>query len=489
MKKKPDIKKAGAGVSASFKTNAFKMGSSQVVFCVIAVLIAILLNLIVAGLPTTYTRVDLSDNGYFTLSEQSVNTVKNLEMPVTLYLIAETGSEDQAITTLLDRYEDAGGDNIKVEYVDPVLYPGFTSNYTSTTVSANSVIAVSENRFKVIDNTSIYLQDYSNYYTTGQVSSSFDGEGAITSAIAYVASTDLPVIYALEGHGESTLAGNMATLVNKDNYTVNTLNLMSSDQVPEDCDALMLISPQSDITERELEVITDYLENGGSMIIFSDYLNIDTPNFDTLLLTYGLELSNGIVIEREGANYYAGGYYHYLMPNLESHDITNSLIDAAQAVMLPYAEGISESEAHRSTLNVSPLLSTSSSSYSKPAGFQMTTFEKEQGDTDGPFWVGAAVSEETASGETKLVCFSSSTMLNDTVDSSVSSGNSNLFLSALGWLCDYEQSMSIHAKSVDSETLLIAAEDVNRWTVIMIAALPAAAIFIGAYVTLSRRKK
>ena len=49
--------------------------------------------------------------------------------------------------------------------------------------------------------------------------------------------------------------------------------------------------------------------------------------------------------------------------------------------------------------------------------------------------------------------------------------------------------MSIHAKSVDSETLLIAAEDVNRWTVIMIAALPAAAIFIGAYVTLSRRKK
>ena len=48
MKKKPDIKKAGAGVSASFKTNAFKMGSSQVVFCVIAVLIAILLNLIVA---------------------------------------------------------------------------------------------------------------------------------------------------------------------------------------------------------------------------------------------------------------------------------------------------------------------------------------------------------------------------------------------------------------------------------------------------------
>ena len=39
------------------------------------------------------------------------------------------------------------------------------------------------------------------------------------------------------------------------------------------------------------------------------------------------------------------GYYHYLMPNLESHDITNSLIDAAQAVMLPYAEGISLREA------------------------------------------------------------------------------------------------------------------------------------------------
>ena len=35
---------------------------------------------------------------------------------------------------------------------------------------------------------------------------SFDGEGAITSAIDYVISDELPKLYSLEGHGEAELA-------------------------------------------------------------------------------------------------------------------------------------------------------------------------------------------------------------------------------------------------------------------------------------------
>ena len=41
---------------------------------------------------------------------------------------------------------------------------------------------------------------YSYTYST-----SFDGEGAITSAIDYVVTEDLPQLYVLEGHGEAEL--------------------------------------------------------------------------------------------------------------------------------------------------------------------------------------------------------------------------------------------------------------------------------------------
>lgn len=42
-------------------------------------------------------------------------------------------------------------------------------------------------------------------YSTYSYSYSFDGEGLITSAIAYVVSDDLPQLYVLEGHGEAEL--------------------------------------------------------------------------------------------------------------------------------------------------------------------------------------------------------------------------------------------------------------------------------------------
>ena len=53
------------------------------------------------------------------------------------------------------------------------------------------------------DSQDIYIQEpdlYSYTYNT-----SFDGEGAITSAIDYVVSEDLPKISILEGHGETEL--------------------------------------------------------------------------------------------------------------------------------------------------------------------------------------------------------------------------------------------------------------------------------------------
>ena len=47
------------------------MGSNQVAFCAVAILIAVFLNLIVSGLPATMTQFDISGLGLFTLSDQT----------------------------------------------------------------------------------------------------------------------------------------------------------------------------------------------------------------------------------------------------------------------------------------------------------------------------------------------------------------------------------------------------------------------------------
>ncbi|MBQ5813545.1 MAG: GldG family protein, partial [Clostridia bacterium] len=234
----------------SFSTDAFKMGSNQVAFCAVAILIAVFLNLIVGGLPATMTQFDISGLGLFTLSDQTKHITEKLDEEITIHLIAETGAESEQLVTLLERYE-AQSSNISVNYVDPVLYPAFTTQYTENVVSPNSVIVEGSRRSKVVDYYEIFVPDEEYYMYTGEIRiKEFNGEGAVTSALSYVTSDVLPTIYTLEGHGEMSLPVGIGDTVAKDNYTVTPLNLMTNDAVPDDCSVLMIASPRSDITEK-----------------------------------------------------------------------------------------------------------------------------------------------------------------------------------------------------------------------------------------------
>ena len=61
---------------------------------VLVVVLAVLLNLIVRAVPTKYTEFDLSEAGLYTLSDSSRDIAHALTQDVTIYYLAETGSED-----------------------------------------------------------------------------------------------------------------------------------------------------------------------------------------------------------------------------------------------------------------------------------------------------------------------------------------------------------------------------------------------------------
>ena len=265
------------------------------VLSVIFVVIIVVVNLIVDAFPSTYTELDVSDQKLFSIGDQTKDFLKELDKDVTIYQIVESGSEDEAVSKLLKKYEEAS-DHIKVETKDPVVNPKFTSEYTDEEVSSNSLIIVCGDRSKVVDYNNIYESsiDYNTYsYTT----SGFDGEGQITSAISYVTSENLPVLYTLDGHGEKSLDSTLQEDIEKANIEIKSLNLLTEESVPEDADCLMINSPSSDISEEERDAIIEYLENGGKAMIFSDYTEEPMDNFDAVLENYGVERVDGIVIE------------------------------------------------------------------------------------------------------------------------------------------------------------------------------------------------
>ena len=291
-----------AHIAASFRTRSFRIGGYSVLAALIVLAIAVAANFFVNALPSSVTQFDTTSNQLFTISEQTENIVSSLEDEVTIYWVVQAGAEDSAVETLLDRYKSLSS-QIKVIQKDPDVYPAFVQQYTDT-IYNNSLIVESGERYRYISYEEIYVYDYSNYYYTGSYDVSFDGESALTSAIDYVISEDLPKVYRLTGHGESTLAATFSSAVEKENIDMEDLSLLTLQTVPEDADCILIYAPQSDISEEEKAMLEEYLGNGGNLVLITDPPQEGAlTNLEALMAYYGVTAKEGVVVEGDQSHY------------------------------------------------------------------------------------------------------------------------------------------------------------------------------------------
>ena len=464
-----------------------KNGSYSSVMIVVFIAIIIVINMIVGNLPTKYTQIDISSEQLYTIGDETKAMLKALDKDVTIYQIAQSGSEDETISNLLQRYADES-DHITVEQKDPVVNPKFVSEYTSDNISSNSLIVVCGDRNKIVNYNNMYESslDYNtySYQTTG-----FDGEGQITSAIAYVTSEDLPVLYTLEGHGEQELDSTVKEDIEKANLEIKSLNLLAEGSVPEDAGCLLIDSPATDISEEEKDALIEYLENGGKAMIFSDYTGEEMKNFDAVLENYGVSRVDGLVFEGD-SQHYAMQMPYYLLPTVDSTDITSDVASSGYYILMPYAQGIQKSEDVRDTVNIESLLTTSDSAYSK-TNVTNGSLEKEDGDIEGPFDLGVSITETVEDDkETHIIYYSTSNLLQSQVNQMVSGGNENLVMASLSALVDSEETttVSIPSKSLEVSYLTLTAYDASFWKICTIGLIPGAFLVIGILIWLKRRK-
>jgi len=487
--KKPVINKEN--LINSLKSRTFKVGSYSAFVSVIALVLVVAINMLIAEIPAKYLKTDLTEQALYSISEQTESLVSGLTEDVTVYLMAQTGSEDSIITEMLGKYDDLS-EHLKVVYKDPVLYPGFAQNYTTETVYDNSLIVESGKRSKFISYGEIYVTeyDYSSYYYTGQTSSStsYNGEGVLTSAIDYVTNDNLPKIYNLEGHGEEALSEALQSAIAKENMTLESLSLLSVESVPDDCDCLMIVAPQTDLSDGERDMILSYLGNGGKLIMFSDYADAGLSNFNQIGAEYGLEAVDGLVVEGDD-NMHLRGYSYYLLPELGSDEITDPLSSEGYYVLAPLACGLVESEQHRSSITVTPLLTTSDKAYIKVGLSEGDMIDKADGDPEGQYMIGAKAVEVYNEVESTLVWYTSSGILNESMDQYVSGANTDLFINTLGSLCEKAESISIHAKSMDYTYLNLTSAQVRSIGLLLIGFVPLVFVGVGIWVFVKRKKR
>lgn len=461
--------------------NAFRGGSYSLAVTAVVLAILVVVNLFASALPAALTRYDISASKLYSITSNTKVVAGALEQDVTIYWVVQSGQEDEVIENLLGKYDSLSG-HIQVVKKNPDVYPAFAQQYTDETVRNNSLIVECGDRSRFIGYDDIYVQEadmYAYSYNT-----SFDGEGAITSAIDYVVSEELPQIYILEGHGEAELPASFREQIEKENMETRALSLLTVDEIPEDADCVMIYAPASDISPEEKDLLADYAAGGGRLFVAAGPVEEGVlENLHDLLADYGVEANEGIVVEGEREHYSLQGPAA-LLPDMNSDAVTDSLIEEKYHPVMPLSLGLTVTE-NSGSGTVTELLTTSSGSYSKLAGYSMSSYEKEEGDLDGPFAL--AVSIDTAGGG-KIVWFTSSYFLDDVYNATSSGANANLGMNALSSLIGETEAMAIRSKSLNYNYLTISDSAASLLKVTMIGVFPLLYLGAGVRVVLRRRR-
>ena len=313
---------------------------------------------------------------------------------------------------------------------------------------------------------------------------SFDGEGAITSAIDYVVNEEQPQLYELEGHGEAELPEAVSEQIEKENIELNTFSLLNEDTIPEEADCILIYAPSSDISTEEKDLLAEYVENGGKLMVLAGPTEDGTlENLYSLLADYGVEAAEGIVVESD-REHYAFQAPYILFPDISSNEITDPLLDENYYAIMPIAQGMTVKNNGKGS--VTELLTTSDNSFSKIDGYSLTSYEKEDGDIDGPFAVAVSIECEN---DGQIIWFSSSEFLNDTYNSYSSGANLDLGMNALSSMMGENEAVAIRSKSLNYNYLTISDSTSSVLKAVMIGVFPLVYLGIGICVILRRRKR
>lgn len=479
-----------------FHTTGTRRGAYSVGLTVLVLAVVIVFNLAVGQIPEAFRNIDVSSTKIYDISDTTTDLLDGLEKDVDMKVLAVKDETDERITTFLSKYA-ALSDRIHVEWIDPVLHPSALTDYDA---AENTIVISCEDTGKTTNvsfNDILVMDEYSYYYYGTASYTEFDGEGQLTSAVNYVTNDVERTVYQTTGHGEGTLSSTVTDLMEKNSYTLSELNLLMTASIPEDCDLLLMYAPASDLSEDEVQMLTDYLGSGGKlMILLGDTSSADLPNLEGILNTYGIQAADGYIADP--ARCYQNNPY-YIFPELSVYgDMADGI--TSQMVLLTNTHGMTLTDPERDTIAVTSFMSSSDQSYA-------VTEDAQQ---QGAYVLGAAATEtistaDTETGtetadetdstaedsreamESRLTVISAASLIDQSItDTFPQLENTQLFMNAVTANFEGVQNLSIGAKSLGVEYNTV--QHAGLFSLLMIFGIPAV-VLIGGFVVWFRRRR
>ncbi len=252
-----------------------------------------------------FKRWDFSRNQKFALAPLTKNLLSGLKKPVkAIVFFPSAQAIAQDVASLLREYEYASGRSLSVEVVDPyrnLLRAKELSEKYKFGNNDNIVILDYEGRSKFVNAVDMAVMENSaTVIGQSPVVRGFKGEEALTSALLEITEEKQNKIYFLAGHGEAAITGQNSTefkaFIERQNIRIETLNLNNVDTVPADASALVVLGPHSDLSERELTLLSDYWnERKGRIFLFLGGA-AKAPRLVNWLATQGITPQQDVIV-------------------------------------------------------------------------------------------------------------------------------------------------------------------------------------------------
>ena len=462
-----------------------------------------------------YLRFQLSDRGQMKLSPRTVNVLQSLtnQVKVTIFFDAQ-GEEEiySLVSALLKEYSYINPD-VVVKTVDPTREPGkaqlLLAEYKLTNLKDKNFIIfdcgghtriVNQNELSDYDLQSVISGKSKEFRRIG-----FNGEMLFTPAIFNVAYPRPFKACFLQGHREHNpeLTGQplgyakfASILKEQNNIQWKAFTLQGTNEVPADCQLLIIAGPQIPLTDPELEKIENYLKQGGRLFALLNNMALGKRSgLEKILAKWGVVVVDNMVFD---AKHSPSGTDLLTAQLSDQHPVVKSLVpDGLQIrLVLPRAiEKLKTSTPNVDAPKVDLLAATSEGGTEATEIRDGVPYRNPYRDRKGVFPLMVAVEQgsikdvTTDRGTTRMVIVGDSLCLDNEIIDTVPA-NQYFAAQAVNWLLDRPQVLlsGLGPRPLKEYKLIMTESQRRNVQWLLLAGLPGAVLLLGGLVWLRRRR-
>ena len=453
------------------KARQTKYAAYATIYILVVLAVVVVANILANRYNRSY---DATANKRYSLSDETKKLVDGVKQDATITYFNQSSRFNQG-RDLLDEYS-ALSSKVKVKFVDPDKDPEIARADGVTSVPV-ATVTIGDKTEKAND----------------------VSEEGITGAFIRTIKNNTRTVCFVTGSGEHQLDDDsrdgltqLKTLLGKDSYEAQSINLVTQAGVPAACTAVVVAGPTHDYEQPEVDALKTFVENGGRAFFMLDpplkmgpSSVADNTNLTTLLTSWGVTIDRDLVLDLNPIGQIAG--LGPQEPLVTTYNSSQPIVAGMRGTATAFPITQSLTIASNGKTTVDQLFSSSSSSLATTNLSSPRVDVKDPNNKKGPLVLAAAGSYSTGkqNSEGRFVVIGSSIWASNRFLRF--NGNGDLAANAINWLCSDEDLISIRPKPPEERGLTLTQAQLVTVRLVSQFVLPIIVIIAGIVVWWKRR--